>query len=179
MATERPVVRSIPSQDVVLRRLVERATEASPPESAGDLTARLRPFFPRVAVFESQISGESGLYVYRDGRYEPPSTEAWWEAPDIPCVRVSMRSGELVEVTGSWAKLVHAAPEELVGRHFLDFVQPKAHGLAAAMFEALQEEGEVHSKAVVQRTDGTTLMIEFRAIRLDGDIEVCYRPLEH
>ncbi len=178
MATERPIVRAIPSHDPVLRRLVERATATAGPESAGELTARLRPFFPRVAVFEREISGESGLYVYRDGRYEPSSTEAWWEAPDVPCVRVSMRTGEIVEVTGSWAKLVHAAPAELVGRHFLDFVQPKAHGLAAAMVEALQAEGEVHSKAVVQRTDGTPIMIEFRAVRLEGDIEVAYRPIE-
>ena len=177
MTTERTVVRAIPSHDAVLRLLVDRATE-TPPGSAGELTARLRPFFPRVAVFERQISGERGLYVYRDGRYEPQTPPSWWDAPDVPCVRVSMQSGELVSVTGSWAELMHATPTDLVGRHFLDFVKPEAHAIAGAMFEALQNEGEVRSEAVVQRPDDTTLLIEFRAIRRDGEIEVCYRPIE-
>lgn len=177
MTSQRTVVRAIPSHDVVLRRLVERAT-AIPPESAGELTARLRPFFPRVAVFERQISGERGLYVYRDGRYEPQTPPSWWDAPDVPCVRVSPQTGKLVSVTGSWAELMHASPAELIGRHFLDFVKPEARAVAGAMFEALQTEGEVHSEAVVQRADDTTLLIEFRAVRRDGDIEVCYRAIE-
>jgi hypothetical protein len=31
---------------------------------------------------------------------------------------------------------------------------------------------------VVVRPDGTTLAIEFRAIAVDGEVVVCYRPLE-
>lgn len=177
MTSQQTVVRAIPSHDVVLRRLVERAT-AHPPESASELTARLRPFFPRVAVFERQISGERGLYVYRDGRYEPQTPRSWWDAPDVPCVRVSLQTGRIVSVTGAWAELMHATPADLVGRHFLDFVKPEAHAVAGTMFEALQTEGEVRSEAVVQRPDDTTLLIEFRAIRRDGEIEVCYRPIE-
>ena len=177
MTSQRTVVRAIPSHDVVLRLLVQRAT-VIPPESAGELTARLKPFFPRVAVFERQISGERGLYVYRDGRFEPQAPPSWWDAPDIPCVRVSPQTGKLVSVTGSWAALMHASPADLIGRHFLDFVKPEAHAVAGAMFQALQTQGEVRSEAVVQRPDDTTLLIEFRAVRRDVDIEVCYRPIE-
>jgi len=176
--TSQRTVRAIPSHDPVLRLLVERATATSP-QSPGELTARLRPFFPRVAVFERQISGERGWYVYRDGRYEPQTPQSWWDAPDIPCVHVSLQTGELVSVSGSWAELMHAEQADLVGRHFLEFVKPEAHAVAGAMFEALQTQGEVRSEAVVQRPDDTTLLIEFRAIRRDGEIEVCYRPLEH
>ena len=66
---------------------------------------------------------------------------------------------------------------ELVGRHFLEFVQPEAHAAALAMFAVVGAEGVVRSEAVLMRPDGSPLAIEFRAVRTDGDIEVCYRPL--
>jgi hypothetical protein len=46
------------------------------------------------------------------------------------------------------------------------------------MFEAVSQAREVRSEALVQRPDGTTVQIEFRAVRRDGEIEVSYRPLE-
>ena len=73
---------------------------------------------------------------------------------------------------------MRAEPTDLVGRHFVDFVQPEARAAAAAMFEAVSQFREVRSEALVQRPDGSTLSIEFRAIRKDDEIEVCYRPLE-
>lgn len=178
MARQPTVVNTIPSHDAVLRRVVERATATSPPTSPEDLTERLRPIYPRVAVFERLVSGEHGLYVYRDGRYEPESPRSWWSQPDIPCVRLSSETGQLIRVSGSWAELMHAKAKDLIGRHYLDFVKPEARATAAAMFDALQWEREVRSEAVVQRADGTSLLIEFRAVRRDGDIEICYRPLE-
>ena len=45
------------------------------------------------------------------------------------------------------------------------------------MFEVIDIEGEVRSEALVVRPDGSMLAIEFRAIRVGGDIEVSYRPL--
>ena len=73
---------------------------------------------------------------------------------------------------------VFEGPPISVGRHFVDFVQPEARAAAQAMFEAVSQFREVRSEALVRRPDGSTLAIEFRAIRTDGDIEVCYRPLE-
>ena len=170
-------VNTIPSQDAVLRRVVDRITRTRPPQSAAHLADMLRPLFPRVAVFERQLSGERPhLYVYRDGRYEPEPREAWWEAPDAPCVRVSPDSGRLTSATGAWARLMAMPSEEVVGRHFLEFVLPEARPAAQALFEVVDEEREVKSEALVARPDGSTLAIEFRAIRRDGEIEVCYRP---
>lgn len=166
----------------MLRRVVQRLTAESPPDTADDLATRLRPLYPRIAVFERQLSGERALfYVYRDGRYEPEHPGAWWEAPGTPCVHVSLETGRLTAVSGSYAKLMHADEAELVGRHFLDMVLPEARAAAQALFEVVGETNEVRSEALVQRPDGTTVPIEFRAIRGDGDgeVEVYYRPLDN
>lgn len=173
------IVNTIPSQDVVLRRVVDRVTADNPPSSAAELAASLRPMYPRVAVFERQLSGERAhLYVYRDGRFEPPRAEQWWYAPDTPCAHIDPATGALTAVTGAWAELMRVPEAELIGRHYTDFVQPEARPVAMAMFDALSHEREVRSEALVVRPDGSTITIEFRAVRRDGEIEVCYRPLE-
>lgn len=173
------MVNTIPSNDVVLRRVVDRVTEADQPGTAADLAARLRPLYPRIAVFERQLSGERAqFYVYRDGRYEPERRDEWWEQPGVPCVHVSASTGELTAVSGEWAALMRATPTDLVGRHFVDFVLPDARAAAQAMFEAVSQSQQVRSEALVQRPDGSTLAIEFRAAQRNGDIEVCYRPLD-
>jgi hypothetical protein len=178
MAPIQRTVNTIPSHDAVLRRVVERVTGTKPFQNAEQLADMLRPIYPRVAVFERQLSGETPLlYVYRDGRYEP-DRGAWWTATDVPCVRVSAASGVLTSVSGTWASLVRADQAALVGRHYTDFVQPEARAAAQAMFEVLGEEREVRSEAVVVRADGSPVPIEFRAVMTDGEIEVCYRPLD-
>ena len=179
MASSSRIVNTIPSHDVVLRRVVDKVTAETPPGSAAELAERLRPVFPRVAVFERQLSGERPhLYVYRDGRYEPERQDPWWLEPNVPCVQIDRATGRLTAVTSAWAELLNAEQPELVGRHYLDFVLPEARTAATAMFEVVTEEREVRSEAIILRPDGSTLAIEFRAIRKDRDIEVCYRPLE-
>jgi hypothetical protein len=178
MAPIQRTVNTIPSHDAVLRRVVERVAGTTSFQSAQQLADLLRPIYPRVAVFERQLSGETPhLYVYRDGRYEP-ERGAWWNAANVPCVRVSAASGVLTSVSGPWASLVRADEHALVGRHYTEFVQPEARAAALAMFEVLNEEGEVRSEAVVVRADGSPVPIEFRAVMIDGEIEVCYRSLD-
>jgi PAS domain S-box-containing protein len=174
----RGTVNTIPSHDAVLRRVVDEMTRTEEPETPQELADLLRPVFPRVAVFERLVSGErQNLYVYRDGRYEPERRDAWWESPDAPCIHVSARDGRLTAVNRSWAGLMGSTEADLLGRHFLEFVQPGAQAAAQAMFEVVSMEREVRSEAVVMRPDGSPLAIEFRAVKKDGDIEVCYRPL--
>ena len=173
------LVNTIPSHDVVLRRVVQRVTTEIEPDTAADLAALLRPLFPRVAVFERQLSGERPqFYVYRGGRYEPDDPKAWWDEPGVPCVHVSPRTGQLTAVSGAYAELMRAPESDLVGRHFLDMVLPEARAAAQAMFEVVNEELEVRSEALVVRTDGSTVPIEFRAVRRDAEIEVCYRAMK-
>jgi len=154
-------------------------TEADQAQTADALAARLRPLYPKIAVFERQLSGERAqFYVYRDGRYEPERRDPWWEQPGVPRVLVATMNGQLTSVSGEWAALMHAEPAELVGRHFVDFVLPEARDAALAMFDAVRHFREVRSEALVRRPDGSTLPIEFRAARRDGEIEVSYRALE-
>ena len=179
MAPTARVVHTIPSHDVVLRRLVDRVTVESDPPSPEELAEHLRPLYPRVAVFEGQLSGErQPLYVYRDGRYEPELREPWWSDEDAAWVRVSVRTGKVVAASSSWASLMRADLHSLAGRDYPDFVPPSARALEQAMFDALLDREEVRSTAVAIRQDGTMLPIEFRATRLDGDVDLFYRPLE-
>jgi PAS domain-containing protein len=179
MSSHTRIVNTIPSQDAALRHVVDTVTSHEEPQSAAQLAEWLRPLYPRVAVFERQLSGERPhLYVYRDGRYEPEGQDRWWEADDVACVHVDAATGRLTAVTGSWAELMRASAEELVGRHFVDFVLPEARAAAQGLFEAVVAEREVRSEALLARPDGTTLAIEFRAIRRNGVIEVDYRPVE-
>jgi hypothetical protein len=179
MSAFQRVVNTIPSRDAVLRRVVDRFTAQSTPSSADELAARLRPIYPRVAVFERQLSGErSHLYVYRDGRYEPDLGEAWWKGEGVARARVSRATGRLTSVSEPWAALMRSSKADLVGRPYTDFVSPAARSMAQAMFEALSEEREVRSEALLTRPNGTLLPIEFRAVLADGEIDVAYRPLD-
>ena len=179
MATNGRVVHTIPAHDVVLRRLVERATITKDPRSPEELAEHLRPLYPRIAVIEGQLSGgRPPLYVYRDGRYEPESREPWWSEEDAAWVRVSVRTGKVVAASASWASLMRADLHGLPGRDYPDFVPPSARELEEAMFEALRDDEVVRSKAVAIRQDGTMLPIEFRGTRLDGEVDLFYRPLE-
>ncbi|HUQ44322.1 MAG TPA: PAS domain-containing protein [Candidatus Limnocylindria bacterium] len=179
MSVRQRVVNTIPSRDAVLRRVVDRVTAEDPPASAAELADQLRRIYPRVGVFERQLSGErSHLYVYRDGRYEPDHGEAWWKGEGVARACVSRTTGRLTSVTGPWASLMRSSEADLVGRPYTDFVSPAARSMAQAMFEAINEEREVQSKAIVTRPDGTVLPIEFRAIVTDAEIDVAYRPLD-
>ena len=173
------VVNTIPSRDRAFRRAVEHVAEEVAQGAPDQLAERLRPLYPRVAVFERGLSGEpDGYYVYRDGGFKNEPAERWWEAPGIPRICVSIATGKLTSVSNEWAGFMHANPDELVGRHFTDFVRPDARTVAKAMFAAVRGEREILSQALVMRPDGSTMAIEFRAIHRGREVEVYYRPAE-
>lgn len=179
MASRRPPLplTTIPSDDPVFRRVVDRVAADSGARSPQELAERLRSLFPRVAVFERQLENERGLYVYRDGRYQRRRSDRWWEEPGVACVCISAATGRLTHVSGEYADLMGANPEDLVGEHYSVFVVPEARAVADSMFEALRDQPEVRSEALVRRPDGSTLTIEFRAARENGEIDVRYRPM--
>jgi hypothetical protein len=173
------VVNTIPSRDRAFRRAVEHVAEGVAQGAPDQLAERLRPLYPRVAVFERQLSGEpGGYYVYRDGHFKNEPSDRWWDAPGTPRICVSVATGELTSVSNEWASFMHSDPDELVGRHFTDFVRPDARMVAKAMFAAVRGEREIVSQALVMRPDGSTMSIEFRAIHRGREIEVYYRPVE-
>ena len=171
-------VSTFPSSDRAFKRVVDHVGADTTSNSTEEVARRLRPLFPRVAVFEQHLTGEQArLYVFRDGHFELDSGERWWDEPGVACVCVSAASGQLTRVSSEYAALMHARPEDLIGRHYTDFVQPEARDAAAAMFEALTEDRDVSSEALIQRVDGTTVRIELHASRTDGEIDVRYRPV--
>jgi PAS domain S-box-containing protein len=172
-------VSTFPSSDRAFRRVVARVGAEAASTSTDEVVRRLRPLFPRVAVFEQHLTGEPPrLYVFRDGRYEITGPERWWEDPGVACVCLDVDTGRLTDASSAYAALMGADRQELIGRHYSDFIQPEAREAAAAMFESLVEDREVSTEALVRRVDGTTLRIELHAFRKDGVIDVRYRAID-
>lgn len=169
-----PSVSTIPSHDPAFRRVVESVL--SPGASVEEVTARLRPLYPQVAVFARVLSGERRhLYVYRDGAYHREPAERWWDEPGVACVCVSAETGRLTYVSAEWAELMAGDAHRLLGRHYTDFVLPDARPTAAAMFDALLAARDVDSEARVVRADGSVVTVDFHARRMNGEIDVRYR----
>jgi PAS domain S-box-containing protein len=174
----RLIVTTFPSRDGAFRRAVERVDVDAAGDAKEELTRRLKPLFPRVAVFDRGLVGEPAqLYVFRDGRFQVDADGRWWEADDVACVCLSASTGRLTYVSPQYAAIVGAAPDELVGHHYLEFVLPEAVDAAEAMFDALAHDREVLTEAVVRRIDGTPVRLQIRAARQDGEIDVRYRLL--
>jgi PAS domain S-box-containing protein len=174
----RPIVTTFPSSDGAFRRAVERVSGGARKLAKDELARRLKPLFPRVAIFERELVGEPPqLYVFRDGRYEVAREDRWWEAEGVATVCLSVETGRLTHVSPEYAAIMGALPDDLVGRHYLEFVEPDAVEAAGAMFEALATDREVITEAVIRRVDGTPVRIELRAAREDGEIDVRYRLL--
>ncbi len=173
-------VSTFPSSDRAFKRVVEHVGADMTSTSKDEVARRLRPLFPRVAVFEQQLTGEPArLYVFRDGRYEPQPVDSWWDEPGVACVCLSASTGRLTKVSNEYAALMRAEPGDLIGRHYTEFVQPEARDAAGAMFQSLAEDRDVSTEALLRRSDGTTLRIELHATRQNGEIDVRYRPLRN
>jgi PAS domain-containing protein len=175
---ERPAVSTVPSTDEVFRRVVEWTIDERAARTPDELAAALRPVFPRVTVFERQLEGqEAKLYAYRDGTFETTAGDPWWQAEGVAVHRVSRESGRLTSVTPAWAKLMLTDPENLIGRHFSDFVSPIMRPVARALFRLLRERHEIETQASVQRPDGSAIAIQIHAICGEHEVEVHTRPL--
>ena len=174
----RPIVTTFPSSDGAFRRAVERVSGAVKKPAKDELARRLKPLFPRVAIFERELAGEPPqLYVFRDGRYEAAPDDRWWEADGVASVCLDAATGRLTHVSPAYAAIMGAPLGDLVGRHYLEFVEPEAIDAAGAMFEALAADREVLTEAVIRRVDGTLIRIQLHAEREDGEIDVRYRLL--
>ena len=173
----RPIVTTFPSSDGAFRRAVERVNVHTV-RAKDELARRLRPLFPRVAVFERELTGEAPqLYVFRDGHFQSSPEDRWWEADGVACVCISATTGCLTSVSPEYAEIVRGDPHELIGRHYLDFVLPEAVDAAEALFEALTTDREVSTEAVLRRVDGSPVRIQLHAAREEGEIDVRYRVL--
>jgi PAS domain-containing protein len=169
---------TVPSSDLVFRRVVEWTIEEYAGSSPEELTAALRPVFPRVTVLERQSeANETELFAYRDGPVQGTPGSRWWEAEGVAVHRISKESGRLTYVTPAWAKLMLTDVESLVGRHFTEFVTPVMRPMARILFRLLRERHEIETQAAVQRPDGSSIAIQIHATCGNDEVEVRTRPL--
>ena len=168
---------TFPSGDIAFRHAVENLVASAPEVHPERLQALLRPLYPAATVTESAVSGGTvTYYAYRDGRFEPSSTEEWWNAPGTAEARLSATTGVLLGMSDEWADLMGAPAAQFVGRHFLDLVSPEASAAATALFAAVLENSDIRSRILVRRADDEPLNVEFRAVRQGEEIVVFYRP---
>ncbi len=124
--------------------------------------------FPRVVVVERQLSGEPPTwYVYRDGRWAPPSETSWWTDPDMPCISVDL-DGWIVEANLAGRALLNMPASDVGHRHFTDFVVPGTLEDAEALHQVLSQGHDLAATVLLRPTDGEVLACDVRAQR-DGD----------
>lgn len=163
-----PILKTIPSIDTAFREQVHRVRRRHAPSTPHDLESQLRRLFPRVVVVERQLSGEPpSWYIYRDGRWAPPSTSAWWTQPDLPRV-VSSLDGWLVEANPAARALLNLPESEVGDRHFTDFVAPGTLEDAEALQRVIVEGHELVATVLMRPSGGEVLACDIVA-RREGD----------
>jgi DNA-binding NarL/FixJ family response regulator len=158
-------------------RAVQRITRA--PGRTGSLAPEPAPDLKVLgydAAGAAAPPSDQELRGERNGSRELESTPWWLDAATARAC-VSAVTGELTDISNEWAGLMRRHPEELIGRHFMDFVLPEARADASSFFDVVRRVGEVRSRAHVRRGDGSMIEIEFRAVAEGDSIEVAYRPL--
>jgi len=154
-----PHVLTIPTSDQAFRDHVARLAGDSPDPEA--LERRLRRIFPLAVVRERALSGERALYVYRDGRWQPPDA-TWWEQPSLPRVVVSSE-GWLIDGNRSAAELLGIDPARISEHHFTDFVVPGSLGDAVALFRVVEGGHALDATIQLLPTSGSIVAVELHA----------------
>jgi PAS domain-containing protein len=145
-------------------RFLSRDAAATP----AALQARLRRIFPRAIVHPSAVSGELPTwYVYRDGRWRPPETTPWWDAPGLPRVEVT-RDGWVANANAMALGLLEIEESERETRHFTDFLAPGTLEDSLALFETVDQGHELTATVLLRPTSGHVVAVDIRSWR-DGE----------
>ena len=164
----KPLLTTIPSTDTAFRTHVERVQRRHRADSAVDLQARLRRMFPRVLIVERQLSGEApNWYVYRDGRWSPPSSSAWWSETGIPRVEISL-DGWLLEADDAARGLLDLPDGDITDRHFTDFIAPGTLEDAEGLRRVIEEGHTLQATILLRPAGGELLACDLYA-RREGD----------
>jgi PAS domain-containing protein len=167
----RPQVITIPASDLAFRELVAQveATSSDP----DTLERRLRRIFPLVVVRERVLSGEPALYVYRDGRWQPPEG-IWWGDSSLPRVVVSS-DGWLKEANRSAADLLEIDAGSAPEHHFTDFVVPGSLDDAIALFRVIETGHPLSATIQLRPSSGSAVAIDLHATRQGSGIVGVFR----
>lgn len=155
-------VLTFPADDLVLRRRVVDEVKGAPATDARRtrerLQGRLRAVYPRVEVrIRDPLAGygEPTLYVFRDGGIVSTlGSQSWVE--DAGTARlVTDPSGNYIEANQSAADLFGVGVEDIIGSPAGTFTEADARITdPSGLWASLETAGELHSLAVVRRSDG-------------------------
>jgi len=161
-----PRLIAIPSSDTAFGRHVGRIQPET--TSAAELEQRLRRIFPRVVVRERSLSGEAAAwYVYRDGRWQAPHAQRWWDENGLPRVRVS-KEGFLTEASRTAAGILGIDPADVGSHHFTDFIVPGTLDDAVALFRVVEEGSDLTATVLLRPLTGDVIAVDLYTAR-DGD----------
>lgn len=145
--------------------------ELTAPSVPADLEARLRPLVPRILVRERALANEPdpAWYVYREGHWVADAQPEWWDADDAGRLRYSADL-RIVDANEAAARLLGlSGADQIVGRHYSEFVPPGAAEDADMLSLLLFEVGELGGTLAAYRADGQLIHFEHHTeLRPDG-----------
>jgi PAS domain S-box-containing protein len=165
-----------PTDDLVfaqhVKEILRDGIDASADGAIERLRDRLRRVYPKAdARLRAEVAGfgrSPVVYVFRDGTARQTFDDTWIDDPATARL-VSDPSGAYVDANDAAAALFGVARDAIVGRQTGSFTRPDTRiEDRDALWRALAAKGRLHSLALVQRSDGSEISIEFVTIQ-DGD----------
>jgi PAS domain-containing protein len=171
-----PRLLPIPSDDLAFAGFVRDIASRDPLLRPEDLQERLARLFPRVAVRARDLSGEPpSWYVYRDGRWRPPTDPRWWRRPDVPALRFD---------ADGWLEHANPGARGLLAiqdgdhHHYSDFVAPGAGGDSAELFRIVRDGQALEATLLLRPMDGGLIACELHAEAAEGGAAAWLRLAE-
>jgi PAS domain-containing protein len=165
---------TIPSSDHAFKAHVEGLARDAAQGPAG-LERRLRRIFPRVVVRERELSSEPTVwYVYRDGRWQAPASQPWWEEDALPRI-VLTGEGWLVDISPTAAGLLGIDAAETEEHHFTDFIVPGTLQDALALFKLVERGSPLTATILLQPASGEVIAVDLHVARSGDDVAAVLR----
>ena len=167
-------VTTLPVADAAFRVHVDLAMQRLGTPSVAALQAEIRKAYPRAAVRPGDPLGSLGAaarwYVYRDGGGAPArADDDWWVDGSLPTTVVG-DDGRYLDANDAAAALFGVSKAAIVGAATGSFTRHESDpALAARLIEVLRRAGELRSTAIVLRSGGDEVPIEFHMSRLPGE----------
>jgi PAS domain-containing protein len=133
----------------------------------------LRRIFPLVVVRERALSGHPAVYVYRDGRWQPPEG-VWWDEASLPRVVLSSE-GWLTDANRSAADLLEIDPPNIPEHHFTDFIVPGSLEDALSLFRAVEGGHPLDATIQLRPSSGSAVAIDLHAARQGASVVGVFR----
>jgi PAS domain S-box-containing protein len=162
----------LPSGDALFVSRVEslcaRLAPRDPLEVSVELEVRLRVMYSTATVrpLDRLVgfgAGTEVLLVYRDG--EPDSGDRWWDRPGVAEVDIA---GDRYVGANDAAAALHGVPRgDLVGARLGQFLFGGEDSLL--LRDVLQRTGLLHTTVGLERGDGGSIDVEFRAVLRASD----------